>query len=124
MKNNRRLIIMRFIVACTILCSYFEECLSQESDFLRSLSETIHFQNAYAPVQTTNGTFRSVLRERGQIQIMEQTITGKVIDEEGEPLSGVNILAEGTTIGTVNGFLRNDVRVKRLQKLICLPLQG
>lgn len=31
----------------------------------------------------------------------ENTITGKVVDTEGEPLAGVNIIFEGTTIGTI-----------------------
>ncbi len=31
----------------------------------------------------------------------ENIITGKVVDTEGEPLAGVNIIIEGTTIGTI-----------------------
>ncbi len=38
------------------------------------------------------------------IGLFAQTITGKVIDETGEGLPGVNILIEGTSTGTVTDF--------------------
>ncbi|WP_321373152.1 TonB-dependent receptor [uncultured Draconibacterium sp.] len=35
--------------------------------------------------------------------VAQKSITGKVIDETGEPLPGVSVFVEGTTIGTVTG---------------------
>jgi TonB-linked SusC/RagA family outer membrane protein len=37
-------------------------------------------------------------------QLQEVTVTGKVIDEGGEPIPGVTVLVRGTTTGTVTGL--------------------
>lgn len=37
-------------------------------------------------------------------QIAAQTVTGKIVDSNGEPLSGANILEKGTTNGTMADF--------------------
>ncbi|WPP50768.1 SusC/RagA family TonB-linked outer membrane protein [Catalinimonas niigatensis] len=43
-----------------------------------------------------------------RLQLLEQTISGKVTDgENGEPLPGVNVLAKGTTSGTVTDISGN-----------------
>ncbi|MCB0634750.1 MAG: carboxypeptidase-like regulatory domain-containing protein, partial [Lewinella sp.] len=36
-----------------------------------------------------------------QFTFAQQEVSGTVTDEEGAPLIGVNVLAQGTTIGTV-----------------------
>ena len=40
-------------------------------------------------------------------RLQEQTVTGKVIDEFGQPLPGVNVLVKGTTTGTVTDIEGN-----------------
>lgn len=37
-------------------------------------------------------------------QVQEVTVTGKVTDEEGIPLPGVNIMIKGTTVGTISNL--------------------
>ena len=40
------------------------------------------------------------------VQSVQQgrTVTGKIIDDTGEPLIGVSVLVKGTTVGTITDF--------------------
>lgn len=110
MKNDLRLITC-FMIICTMLCSYSEVALSQELTFLQDSAEEFTLNTYDRPEQKKSIAPKSSSMEKDQHQVMEQTITGTVTDQEnGEPLPGVNILAKGTTMGTVTD-IEGDYRV-------------
>ncbi|RPG33247.1 MAG: hypothetical protein CBB72_009910, partial [Muricauda sp. TMED12] len=39
----------------------------------------------------------------GGVSIFQEVVTGKVLDTEGTPLAGVNIVVESKNIGTMSG---------------------
>ena len=47
------------------------------------------------------GTINNGIQETNMTQQKNQTITGKVVDKNGEPIIGANVLVKGTTNGTV-----------------------
>ena len=49
----------------------------------------------------SQGIVNSGIQETNITQQKIQTITGKVIDKNGEPIIGANVLVKGTTNGTV-----------------------
>jgi TonB-linked SusC/RagA family outer membrane protein len=50
------------------------------------------------------GAFIAMLCATAFLQAQEKTVTGNVVDQAGVPLPGVNIIVEGTTIGTQTDF--------------------
>ena len=50
------------------------------------------------------GAFVVLLCTTAFLQAQEKTVTGNVVDQTGFPLPGVNIIVEGTTIGTQTDF--------------------
>ncbi|MEO0572250.1 MAG: SusC/RagA family TonB-linked outer membrane protein [Bacteroidota bacterium] len=50
------------------------------------------------------GAFVAMLCMTAFLQAQEKTVTGNVVDQEGVPLPGVNIIVEGTTNGTQTDF--------------------
>ncbi|WPP49199.1 SusC/RagA family TonB-linked outer membrane protein [Catalinimonas niigatensis] len=79
------------------------------------IQEDVREKNKVSKVDVSNvmadASSRPLLLEKLQSRslamqsTMEQTISGKVTDaENGDPLPGVNILAKGTTTGTVTGI--------------------
>lgn len=43
------------------------------------------------------------------IELQQQSIKGKVSDSKGEPLTGVNVVVKGTTIGAANTKMNGRV---------------
>lgn len=40
----------------------------------------------------------------GAASAQDSTVTGKVVDENGEPVIGASIIVKGTTVGTVTDY--------------------
>ncbi|MDN5213716.1 TonB-dependent receptor [Fulvivirgaceae bacterium BMA12] len=57
----------------------------------------------YVGANTTNRSFlpRKKIRTLRINEIADRTITGRVIDSDGEPIPGVNVIAKETTVGTI-----------------------
>jgi TonB-linked SusC/RagA family outer membrane protein len=80
----------------------------KKSDNIKKVSKEV-LQEASLKPKLHSVNFRYQSTPQGNIaQNVEQTISGKVTDgENGEPLPGVNVLAKGTTTGTVTGIEGN-----------------
>lgn len=75
------------------------------SGTLKNVLEVIATQTSYNFKRVNNEIFVIPRQKMEEVKIMEETtestITGKVTDEEGEPLIGATVLVKGTTIGSV-----------------------
>ncbi|TRX60013.1 TonB-dependent receptor [Fulvivirga sp. M361] len=87
----------------------------------RSSVETLERQAGQSVIE---GKYQKKIAEtRNRLQ--ERVITGKVIDENGQALPGVNILVKGTTIGTVADIEGNyTLAVPETAKILLFSFVG
>ena len=85
---------IRVILAALLILSGVGILPAQQLASVRGNSLTVDQEH-----QHENESFKNI---RPNLSAWQQTISGQVTDEEsGEPLPGVNVLAKGTTTGTV-----------------------
>jgi TonB-linked SusC/RagA family outer membrane protein len=98
MKNNKRFI-TPFMIICIMLWSYSEVALSQQLAFRPHPAAALTAKAYHSPQEKQPA---ALVVAKDQQQVIQKTITGTVTDQDnGGPLPGVNILAKGTTTGTV-----------------------
>ena len=49
------------------------------------------------------------------LQAQDKMIRGKVIDTNGDPIIGVNVLEKGTSNGIITDLVISDILIKRLK---------
>lgn len=79
MKNKLRLI-MRLMVICTALSSFSEVALSQDLAFRQDPAGEFLAKTDNRPEQKERTATKSVRVEKDQNQVLEQTITGTVVE--------------------------------------------
>lgn len=106
LENNSK---YRFVYDKSILSYKKNFTIKEKQIFLKDLLRKISRQSNLRFKQVNDNVNVRLIKSISQIQVIQEqsadvTITGKVVGEDGIPLLGVSVVAQGTSIGAVTDF--------------------